>query len=79
MGARWPWHAICENGHINSGFSGGSNGVCEMDLGPPDDICEAPILEETDCGMYSESCNCEEYLKHSWREFDNNRRQLKLF
>ena len=75
MGARWPWHAICENGHINSGFSGGSEGICFPD-------CEAPIIEETNCWNYGYAqtdCECEEYLKHSWRAFDNNRRQLKLF
>ena len=34
MGARWPWHAVCVSGHVITGYSGGSNGVCEAGINP---------------------------------------------
>ena len=54
MGARWPWHAQCEAGHTFSGFSGGSDGVCEAEDG-----CEAAV-EEYRCyrGMWGEDSGC---------------------
>jgi hypothetical protein len=72
VGARWPWHAICENEHITSGFSGGSDGVCNE--------CEAAIIDEHNCWDYGLNQECEtDALSLSYREFDNNRRQLRLF
>ena len=40
MGARWPWRAWCAEGHEFSGFSGGSDGVCEL-VG-----CKALVVRE---------------------------------
>ncbi len=52
MGARWPWHAKCKEGHRFIGFSGGSDGTC--------DECGAPILEEYPCyrGMWGDNTGC---------------------
>ncbi len=40
MGARWPWEAWCAKGHRSTGFSGGSDGVCNLG------DCIEPIVRE---------------------------------
>lgn len=66
MGARWPWHAICENGHITSNFSGGADDDC--------DLCGAPILEEHNCWSWGMGGDCDkEELMWAWREWDKQR------
>ena len=46
MGARWEWSAVCVNGHEFGGFSGGSDGIC--------DVCESAITEEWPKFWYKE-------------------------
>jgi hypothetical protein len=45
MGARWEWHAKCANGHVFSGFSGGSDGYCS---------CGGRVTEEYQCDYGTE-------------------------
>ena len=66
MGARWPWHAICENGHITGNFSGGSDNECYQ--------CGARIIGAHNCWMWGCECECDkEELMWKWREWDRQR------